>query len=179
MAYTFSVQTGTLPNGLSLTTNGILSGIPTLAGNYSFTIRATDSTGAYGDRPYTLQINEDLGTITPANIPNTAWTVNWPYPSTTFSITSGGTAPFVWSLVGTVPTGLAINANTGVLSGTPTSTGSYSFVIKATDAAGDTSQTASQSLTINDVIVISPTSLPSGTVTASYSATLTASGGTP
>ncbi len=54
--YSFAVTGGTLPPGLTLATNGALSGTPTLAGAFAFTVTATDHVGATGNRAYTLVI---------------------------------------------------------------------------------------------------------------------------
>lgn len=54
--YTFSLVIGALPTGLSLAPDGTLSGTPTAAGTYSFTVRATDSVSASGDQPYNLRV---------------------------------------------------------------------------------------------------------------------------
>ncbi|HWC19698.1 MAG TPA: hypothetical protein VG498_21980, partial [Terriglobales bacterium] len=50
---------------------------------------------------------------------------------------TGGVAPYSWSINGSLPSGLSLGA-AGVISGTPTSTGNYSFSIQATDAQGHT-----------------------------------------
>jgi uncharacterized repeat protein (TIGR03803 family) len=52
--YTFAVTAGSLPAGLTLSSAGVLSGTPTAAGSSSFTVTATDSTGATGSQAYTL-----------------------------------------------------------------------------------------------------------------------------
>ncbi len=52
--YTFSVSAGALPNGLTLTTAGVLSGPPSVAGTFNFTLKATDGNGCLGTRAYTL-----------------------------------------------------------------------------------------------------------------------------
>lgn len=52
--YTFSVTSGTLPAGLTLTAAGVISGTPTAAGTSTFTIRATDANGCFSERPFTL-----------------------------------------------------------------------------------------------------------------------------
>lgn len=54
--YTFAVTSGALPPGLTLATNGILSGKPTGTGSFMFTITATDHAGATGSRAYTLVV---------------------------------------------------------------------------------------------------------------------------
>ena len=50
---------------------------------------------------------------------------------------TGGTSPFTWSVsAGTLPPGLTLGASTGLLSGTPTTAGTYSFTVKVTDQPG-------------------------------------------
>jgi len=61
---TYAFVTGTLPAGLSIATNGTLSGTPTTPGFYTFTVRASDGTGGSKDRAFTITIN-----VTPITIP--------------------------------------------------------------------------------------------------------------
>jgi hypothetical protein len=87
-----------------------------------------------------------------------------------------GNTPYAWSLAsGTLPTGLSLNGS-GVISGTPAATGTYSFTVKVTDVTNDT---ATKALSIK--IVAGPTvttsSLAGGKVGKSYSETLAVSGG--
>jgi hypothetical protein len=73
-------------------------------------------------------------TVNPARLPNR--TVGIAYSQTVSA--SGGTAPYTFAVsAGTLPAGLALNTSTGVISGTPTGTGTSTFTIKATDAAGN------------------------------------------
>ncbi|MBI4548082.1 MAG: putative Ig domain-containing protein [Ignavibacteriae bacterium] len=170
--YTFSVTGGTLPTGLSLSSSGVLSGTPTTEGTFTFTVTATDAQGCTGSQSYSLTMS--CPTITLSGLPN--GTVGTPYSETITA--SGGTAPYTFSQAGgTLPTGLSLSSG-GVLSGTPTASGSFSFTVTVTDANGCT---GSQSYTLMmncPSITISPTSLPNGTVGIAYSQTLTASGGT-
>jgi len=62
--YTFAVTTGTLPTGLSLASDGTLSGTPTAAASSSFTVTATDSAGYTSSQSYTLTIDKAALTIT-------------------------------------------------------------------------------------------------------------------
>jgi hypothetical protein len=55
--YTYAVISGALPTGLSLSSGGVISGTPTVAGYFSFTVRATDSVAATGSRAYTLYVS--------------------------------------------------------------------------------------------------------------------------
>ncbi len=54
--YSFSVTAGALPNGLTLSSSGVLSGVPAALGTASFTVTATDASGCAGARAYSLQI---------------------------------------------------------------------------------------------------------------------------
>jgi hypothetical protein len=64
---TFSLQSGTLPTGLSLSTSGLISGTPTVAGTYNFTIKAIDATGTTATKALTKII---LPPLTCTNLPN-------------------------------------------------------------------------------------------------------------
>lgn len=93
--------------------------------------------------------------------------------SKTLVATGGG--PYSWSLtVGTLPTGLNLNAATGVISGTPTVGGSKTFTVKVVGAGG---ASATKQFTLNVTTVwVTTTALPNGVVNALYSATLAAGG---
>ncbi|WP_187265624.1 beta strand repeat-containing protein [Ottowia flava] len=180
--YTFAVTAGTLPPGMTLSSAGVLSGTSTASNTFNFTVTATDSstgTGPYpGSRAYTLQVMAPGVTVLPATLPNGA--VGSAY-SQSFSAT-GGTAPYTYSLaVGPLPPGLTLSA--GVLSGTPTSGGTFSFSVRAIDAttgpAAPYSGERAYTVTIGPpTITVAPSTLPSAAVASTYSQTVTASGGT-
>ena len=92
----------------------------------------------------------------------------------------GGTPPHTFSVsAGALPPGLAIDGGTGEIAGTPTAAGTFNFDVTATDANG-CSGTVSYSLTVDcGGLTLSPSVLPDGQVGAAYSATVSASGGTP
>jgi len=54
--YVFTIENGSLPNGITLSADGILSGTPTVQGSFNFTILATDNYGCTGKRLYNLSI---------------------------------------------------------------------------------------------------------------------------
>lgn len=131
--YTYVLQSGTLPVGITLSSAGVLSGVSTQAGSFPITVFATDSstgTGApfHGTQSYTLTIASPTITLTPAILP--AATVSTAYSQTLSA--SGGTGPYSFSETGNLPPGITLAA-TGTLSGTPTTAGDFSFTAVATD----------------------------------------------
>jgi hypothetical protein len=171
-AKTFAVTAGTLPTGLSLSSGGVLSGTPTANGSFTFTVTATDTVGATGSHAYTVTIGAAL-TITPTSLP--ADTIDVPYSQTLMASGGTGTVTFA-TTAGTLPPGLTLSTG-GVLSGTPTTAGSFGFTVTATDSMSTTG-TQNYTVTINPAVTLSPTTLPSGPVNAAYNQTITASGGT-
>src|ERR1035437_3990525 len=129
--YSFSLASGTLPPGLSLIAlTGELSGTPTTAGTYIFTIQATDSSSPAntGMRKYTMKV--PLG-LSPAS-PLPKGDIGQPYSTTISAI--GGSGSYTFALTGgTLPTGLTLDSSTGTISGTPTATQTKSFTIGVTD----------------------------------------------
>ncbi len=132
----FSLSSGALPPGLSLGQNGLLAGTPALTGTYSFTLTATllDSL-CPGSRSYTLTVTPPCSPITvnPANPALPDGTTGQAY-NQTFSASGGNPAYTFTVSAGVIPNGVTLNVNTGALSGNPTTVGSFTFTIKATDA---------------------------------------------
>lgn len=174
--YTYAVATGTLPAGLTLNaTSGVISGTVTSASAVTFTLRATDAKGCIGTLACSFTPICPAVTVGPA-------TLNTPTVGTAFSQTlsaTGGISPYTWALTsGSLPTGLSLNASSGVISGTATSAAAATFIARATDAAGCTD---TQSYTVTPVcptLSITPSALTAGAVGTAYSQTLGASGGT-
>jgi uncharacterized protein YhjY with autotransporter beta-barrel domain len=136
--YTYS-QTGTLPTGLSFNAGtATLSGTPTQAGTFPFTITATDSStgiAATGSRNYTLTVAAPTLTLS-ANSVNLERGV--PAPTIQFAA-GGGTAPYTYAVTtNSLPAGLNLSASSGAVTGTPTVAGNYSYTVMATDSNGFT-----------------------------------------
>ena len=175
--YTWTLATGSLPAGLTLSSSGAIGGTPTTAGSPSFTVTVKDSGGlTAGPQSLTITINSAL-TITTTLLPNGA--VNAAYSAPLAA--TGGVPPYSnWTVSsGSLPSGLTLNSSTGVIGGTPTATGSPSFSVTVKDSAGNTSTPANLSITIVSGLTITTTSLPNGTVGIAYNQTLQAAGGTP
>jgi hypothetical protein len=181
--YAWALASGSLPNGLALSSTGILSGTPTIAGSYSFVVRVQDSAvvAQSASRAYSLNVLANPGSsfsIVTSALPN--GTVGLQYNA--FIAAAGGTAPYSFALAsGVLPAGLTL-ATDGRLSGTPTISGSFSFVVRATDSSAP-ALTAERSftLTVNPAagqLTITTQALPPGRVGTSYSATLIAVSGT-
>jgi hypothetical protein len=138
--FTFSVV-GTLPAGLTLNTStGAITGTPLAVGTFS--IKVTDSKGVVGTGNCPFTIKPNPLSITCAAVKT--GTVGLWFSSGSMAA-SGGTAPYSYSVVGTLPAGLTLNTSTGAVTGTPTAKGTFS--IKVTDAKG-ASNTSCQ-ITIN------------------------------
>jgi len=173
--YTWSISAGTLPAGLTLASGtGVISGTPTGTGTSNFSVRVTDANSVAAAQSLSITVVAPP-IITTSSLPSA--TQNAAY--TTTLAASGGTTPYAWSIsAGTLPAGLALASSTGVISGTPTGTGTSNFTVKVTDANSLTA-TKALSLTVAGPPSVTTTSLPSGTQNVAYSTTLTATGGTP
>jgi uncharacterized repeat protein (TIGR01451 family) len=169
---TWSVSSGSLPAGISLSPSGNLSGTPTATGTSSFTVKVTDANGQSATQATSITIAAGVSITSAA--PQAA-AVNSAY-SYTFTAT-GGTTPYTWSVnAGTVPPGLTLSA-AGVLSGTPTTTGSYPFTVNVIDANKGVA-TASITLVVTAALTLTFPAPPSGTVGVAYTDTFTATNGT-
>ncbi len=146
--YTWSVTGGQLPPGLTLSSQGALSGKPTTAGTFSFTAQVRDSATSpqTASATYSLRVAEAPPSplsITTTSLPGA--TVMAFYSANLTA--SGGLQPHVWSVQsGQLPPGLTLSTQ-GAITGTPSSTGSFSLGVQARDSAG-TPQTATANLTI-------------------------------
>jgi Putative Ig domain len=180
--YTWSIATGTLPNGLSLTAStGTISGVPAQSGNSSFVAQVEDSSSPanLSEQGMTIEVATSTGlAILTSSLPSGA--IGNAYSITLSS--TGGTTPIKWLISsGQLPAGLTLNKAAGAISGTPTQSGSFQFSVQATDSSSP-SQTATQELSLvitNETVAITTASLPNGYVGAAYSAVASATGGTP
>ncbi len=166
-----------LPSWLSLSANTVSGTPPTSAIGtpVNFTIRATDTLGAFDSRSYPVTVGSAPPVIS-GTLP--AWTVNRPY-SANLTV-SGGTPPYKnWSTTsGALPGGLQVDSTSGAITGTPTSVGTASFTIGVTDSKGVAGSTP-YTLQINPAPAIPQQNLPSVAPGSTYSQAVTETGGTP
>jgi uncharacterized repeat protein (TIGR01451 family) len=170
--YTFSVSSGSLPTGLSLSASGVISGTPTATGTFSFTVKLVDANGQSTTKATSITIAAGVSTnfaAPPSGVVGAAYF---------YTLTAtGGTTPYTWSVnTGTLPPGITLSS-AGVLSGTPTTAGSYTFSVNVIDANGGIATTSitlvvttAPVLTINSTASTSTTT-PGSTVTYRITAT--------
>jgi hypothetical protein len=179
----WSLAGGTLPAGLSLNSAGTIYGTPTTGGTSNFTLKVTDSSGAPGgglstQQALSLTVASVLTVPTillPLGTLGAAYSASLPH--------TGGLSPIVWSLyLGSLPPGLVLQTGTGVISGTPTAQGTYSFTVEAFDSSPTQQTYISAPFTITILpsgpLTIRTTSLLDGTVGTGYYGQLAATGGT-
>jgi hypothetical protein len=172
--YSWVVTAGSVA-GLSLATNGVLSGTPTTAGTNVFTVQVTDDLAATATKQFTLIIAATAPSIsTASSLPS--GTMGTSYSQTLAA--TGGTAPYAWTLfAGTLPGGVVLNG-AGVISGTPTNYGTFNFTVQLTDYAGLTTTRAfTLSIAVPALVITSVSPMVSGQQGSPYSQALTAVGG--
>ncbi len=131
--YTFAVTAGALPKGLSLATDGTLMGtVDDVTGLYSFTVQALDVNGVAGSLAMTLKV-----AMPPILVTTLALPTGTAASAYTFQLAAtGGTTPYTYGLAdGTLPSGMSLST-AGLLSGTPTTTGTWLFTVLVADAHG-------------------------------------------
>ena len=171
--YSWSITSGSVP-GLTLATNGILSGTPASAGTNIFTVQLADNIGFTTNKSFTLVVVATAPSIVISSLGNGV--IGTAYSQTLAA--TNGTSPYTWTLAGgSLPAGLTLNT-AGVISGTPTTNGTFSFTVQIADTYG---LTASSTLSITvaaaalDITTLSP--MPDGQLGSYYSQALTGAGG--
>lgn len=137
--YSWSVSSGQLPPGLALeAVTGLIAGLPSAAGHYAFTLGVRDSSTSPEIETKSLQITVN-NPSTSLRITTTGLAdgrLQTPYEAALSA--SGGATPYSWSVFsGKLPDGLRITSSTGVISGTPSVKGNFTFGVRVQDSAGD------------------------------------------
>ncbi|MGA8672643.1 MAG: putative Ig domain-containing protein [Terracidiphilus sp.] len=186
--YKWVLTSGALPAGLTLNpSTGAITGTPTETASATvLTVTVTDSSIPAQSKSVSLSLTVSSSAppalaISTTSLPSGQ--VGTAYAATLAA--TGGTTPYTWSLTsGTLPAGLALNASTGAITGTPTAAANaIALTFTVTDSENPAqSKSVSLSLTISSSapapLAITTTSLPNGQDGNAYSATLAATGGT-
>ena len=174
--YKFSIASGSLPDGLSFSTTGTISGTPKTPGRFQFAVEVTDAKGdsASSDTSITIQpapLTLTAGAATPPAAVGTATSI-------TFT-PAGGVPPYRFTPCAAPPPGMSFSS--GVLSGTPTTAGTFTVCLVLADSTGKTI-TKSSPLTIAEVPPPSKLTLggtlANGKVGVAYTGQIVAAGGT-
>jgi large repetitive protein len=166
----WSVSSGSLPPGVTLSSAGLLAGTPTGTGDFTFKITAAE--GSRSDsQTYTVSVVEPLK-VTPA-VPKSAEVgIAFTYtPATT-----GGRPGYTFTTDGALPAGFTFDATTGALTGKPTIPGTYAFKLIVTDSLGLT-HTDDVNLVVAGKLLITKRPFKAATVGKAYKVTLLARGG--
>lgn len=171
--FIFTVASGALPAGLTLSPTGLISGQATTMGTSAFTINVTDSLGNVGSQSYSITINNSLS-LAPSSLPDGSISTSYSQPVTASGGSGGG---YVFTvLTGALPPGFSLI--NGIISGAPTIAGKYSFVIKVVDSDGSY-LSKSYSININTVtLALSDLISMSGIKGTPFSQMVYANGGT-
>lgn len=169
--------------GLTFKSDGTITGTPTTAGNFPFSVTVTDSASSSNTNTKSFSISvTDQFKITTATLPGVALGSSYNQTITA----SGGRIPYTYAVTaGSLPAGLALNKDTGIIAGTTNVAGTYSFIITGTDAdfrttsstftvtvgsGGGTGPTGTPPTIVN-------TTLPNVATSSAYNQTIIVSGG--
>ncbi|MFG1691197.1 putative Ig domain-containing protein [Gemmatimonadota bacterium] len=171
-SYVWSLAGGGLPVGLSLSSSGVISGIPSQAGTFTFTVQVV-SGGATATKELSIAVVNP-----PLEVSTTALDDGYLGIAYHETLTAaGGSGSYVWSLAGgSLPAGLSLSSS-GIISGRPTQVGTNTFTVQV--ESGGATDTAELSITVvNPALEITTTALPPANLLGVYNATLEAIGGT-
>jgi len=143
-SYTFEVSDGTLPPGVEVTPLGTVNGVPSEAGSFTFSVKASDEAGNLGEQTFTVEVAPQPDPRGPSKWP-LAWNnetsalsmaVGVPYEINLQGVATGGTPPYKFDIVeGSLPGGLDMTPE-GYLAGTPSEAGDTNILIALSDSAG-------------------------------------------
>ena len=172
---------GTLPEGITFDPDmGAFAGTPLQHGSFPLIVEVKDSSPNPLEQSQSITITISSGLVLHQNLQNPARGVA--YSQSLAPDTEGGLQPYTWQLTGgKLPTGLQLNSTTGVISGTPTVAGPFSFTITVSDSETmpDTFPATFNLVVAGPLQVITSSPLLPAAVGVSYTTMLEAGGGKP
>jgi hypothetical protein len=162
LPYQFSVLGGALPPGLTLLDDGLLTGIPTRAGSWSFWLELSDEdppsepwcVPRKSQRLFTVEVVTALAITTTSAPPAT---IDTPYSLALRA--AGGGGGRTWSIAsGKLPPGLTLNSSTGAITGSPTADGVYEFRVRVSD--GSRLGTRQLTIPVRELLLVQRPSVP-------------------
>jgi hypothetical protein len=183
LPYQYRLPNGSLPPGLVLDKGGLIHGVPTQGGDYTFWVELSDENPpsaswcvpSTAEREFTIKVVPGIDILQNALNPKVAF-LNQPYPGFQLSA-SGVSGAQTWSLKsGALPPGMSVGPN-GVVSGTPTAAGDFTFVIQVTDGGRSDSET--YTLNVVEELKITQAKAPLSEVSQPFVLQLKATGGRP
>ena len=185
LPYQYTVISGALPPGLSLSFSGTISGTPIAAGSFSFYVNLSDQNPPSADwcrpaeaqREFTIVVNGGAPPVVPLSINQSALAPKLAIVGSSYGVqlsaSGGGTQ--TWSLSeGSLPSGLQLSAS-GLISGTPTASGDFNFIVRVSD--GTRSATQAYSLSVVQPLKIAPVMVPSAEVSIPFALSPAVAGG--
>ena len=182
----YSISSGTGPPGLSFSGSD-LKGVPTQAGVFDFYVTVTyacEFPKPASDDLFRIAINPGLAKLTlgPEQASIAPATVGTAY---SLQMTASVAEAKTWTInSGALPAGLTLDGSSGLISGTPTAAGTFTFEVLARMNSDTRSDTKTLAITVRDALVIAgsepftPDRRAQGEVSLPFDATLTATGGT-
>lgn len=167
--------TGNVPPGLFYNNeSGTIQGSPTKVGTFSFTVTVTD----FGNNNKQASKQLSIGVMQISSAPQLPSANTCSFYSQALAVSDGPPPPFNWSFDDSpAPPGLAIDPTSGVISGTPTGSGQFTFTIEAFSPSANIFATQVFSLTIGSLCFVT-TTVPNGAVNSFYRESLVITGGT-
>jgi len=173
---TWSIQSGSLPSGVTLSTAGVLSGTPTAEGSWTFVVLAQGGGGTSDTETETLVVRQPVVASSPLALGSRASRAEVRVPFEAALTASGGQGTFTWTLTsGALPPGVTLQPD-GKISGEPTVPGKYAFVSTVKDGEGRTVNVNS-TIVVAAKLLIAPQRLAAAKVGRPYRARITITGG--
>ena len=172
---TWSLQSGALPPGVTLSQAGALTGTPTTEGSYQFVVKAQKDS-PFDTETYTLTVRQPVvvkSPFGPARPPSSEVGIRL---GKTFTAT-GGSGTYTWALAsGALPAGVALDPARGTIAGTPQAAGVFAFGVTATDSEGRVT-TSAAALTVAPRLTIRTLRLKPAKVARTYRTKVATVGG--